>query len=375
MRLQPHDNLSAVDAIPRSLDAIEPRWLTDALRVAGHESPTVESVSVTPMAGVVGALGEVGVLDVTYSETGALPDRFVAKCPLDDDQARLYNRIMQNYTRESGFYRDAADAVGLLLPRCYINAIDDTGDHAVLILDHISPAEAGDILRGTSFDQLRSLVVDLASMHGRFWLDPRLHDHDWAFDWSTPSFLAGIEVTAHGWAAFTAAEPDYLPADLRDVLAATWVNDTKTWLARYDERPWTLTHGDYELDNMMFRADGSVVILDWQTVMRTFPGLDLGWMLACSADEAAIERETELFDAYRDALLQAGGPALSADDVAEDCAWAMLYHLTGQTVTNTVTYPDTETGHRARARFRHMLDGCRAGALRWDTAGRIGEYL
>ncbi len=362
-----------MENLPRSLAAVDPAWLGTALSSAGHDA-AVTAVDFTPMPGIVGALGEVGFLDVTYADETDLPSRFVGKCPLDDDMARLFNSVMQNYRREAGFYAEAAAEIEMQIPACYVNE-SDGADASVLLIEHISPADDGDILAGTSFANMTTLVADLGRMHGRYWMNDRLAEWDWLLDWSTPSFELGIPVVTEGWETYTAAHPDVIPADLAEVCRRTWIDDTVTWLARYVERPWTFTHGDYELDNMMFRDDGTIVILDWQTVLRSFPGVDLAWLLACSSDDEAIAREGELIDTYRAALLEGGGPDWSAEEVIEDCAWGMLYHVTGQTVPNTSEFDAGPAGQRAKARFERMMSGSVAAATRWDTAGRIGALL
>ena len=94
--------------ILKTLSAMTPAWLEDALATAGHEPPPVTSVSVRPMDGFTGALGEVGIVSAQYEGNTPLPTEFVAKCPLDDELARLYASVMLSYQRESGFYRDMA---------------------------------------------------------------------------------------------------------------------------------------------------------------------------------------------------------------------------------------------------------------------------
>ena len=74
----------------------------------------------------------------------------------------------------------------------------------------------------------------------------------------------------------------------------------------------------------MFRSDGPVVV-DWQTAMRSFPGVDLGWLLMSSHNGETLAREPELLDHYRRELAAAGGPDWSAEDLAEDLAWAGFY--------------------------------------------------
>ena len=84
---------------------------------AGHDHPGIADMVATPMPGIVGALGEVGIIEVDYRAPCSLPRSYVAKCLLDSDLARLYNQIMMPFIRESGFYRDLARDVKMRIPQ------------------------------------------------------------------------------------------------------------------------------------------------------------------------------------------------------------------------------------------------------------------
>ena len=354
--------------ILKSLQAITPEWLTSTLTDAGHSPPPVTSVEVAPMDGFVGALGEVAIFTVTYDSETDLPTEFVGKCPLDDDLARLYASVMLSYQREAGFYRTLASDIDMELATCYANLFDPNTHEATLLIERIS-GEKGDILKGTSFDRLHRLVGDLARMHGRYWMDESLLEHDWLIGWDEPTLLAGIPIVADSWNKFPSLHPDWYPADLRSYLDATFVADTASWLTRFAAQPWTFIHQDYELDNMVFRDD-QPVILDWQTAMRSFPGIDLGWTLICSHSDETLAREDELLDHYRAEFAAAGGPSWSAETLLDNLAlgafyWASVNHVP---VTNTAEAPDDD---RAKQRFHKMLRGAISAAVRWDVMDRV----
>ena len=145
--------------IPRSLRAIDGAWLTTALREAGHDAPAIDAVSLAPISGVVGSLGEIGVLSVTYAADTDLPQKLVGKCPLDHESARQYNQIMQYHRREAGFYDDVASTVPMRVPECFLNL--QAGDDSLLLLEFIDDGVDGDVLIGTSFEAMERLVTDL----------------------------------------------------------------------------------------------------------------------------------------------------------------------------------------------------------------------
>lgn len=357
--------------IPTSLESIDAPWLENALREAGHDVPHITALSFEPMPGIVGALGEIGTFEVGYGEATNLPRRFVGKRPLDHDAAKIYNSIMQFYIREHGFYRDLADAVPMHVPKCWVNLSED--DRHFLLIDFVNGTK-GDILAGTSFAVMKLLVGDLAKLHGRYWLDERIKDFPWVLDWREPSMLTGVAILQQGWANVTTREPELVPADLKRACQTT-LDDVERWLAAYEERPWTFIHGDYELDNMLFCDDDVIVVVDWQGCMRSFPGIDLGFLLASSATDETVSREDELLDHYRAELAAAGGPAWSPDDLVEDLAWGMIHYVRGMTLPYSQDYSALGAeGKRLEERFRTFMHRCVAAAVRWDTAARVAEY-
>lgn len=360
--------------IPETLSGVTPQWLSSQLREAGHLFPPIKSLAHEPMDGFTGALGEVGIFRVDWEEgdRGDLPPTFVAKCPLDDDNARNYNTIMQFYIRESGFYADLVHEVDMRIPKCWVNLFDPETGKAFLLLEHLSEAEKGDILAGSSVAVMEKLVSDLAVMHGKFWMDERLLEIPWLIDWRAKSLQLGIEMTQAAWKALAELEPDRYPKELYEVLDRSWINNTIEWLDRYADRQWTLTHLDYELDNILLDND-SPIILDWQSVMRSHPGVDLGWLLAASHNQETLGVEADLLALYRKTLAEAGGPSWSEEELEEVLAWGILYPASCQPVPYLQDVSAYGVGAaRMRQRFDKFLQGSIDAAVRWNVVDHIG---
>ena len=363
--------------ILKTLSAMTPSWLEEALAEAGHAPPPVTAVDVRPMDDFVGAMGEVGIVSVTYAADTDLPTEFVAKCPLDDDIARMYASVMLSYQREAGFYANmaapVAERTGMRIPRCFVNLFDPETHAATLLIERIHPAAKGDILDGTTFDRMHTLVGDLARLHGTYWMDETLSTKDWLIDWLAPSLHIGIPFTVESWSNIRQQFPHYHPDDIAEMVSDVWIADIEGWLQRFCQRPWTFIHQDYELDNILFRSDGPVIV-DWQTAMRSFPGMDLGWLLMASHNDETLAREPELLDHYRRELVAAGGPDWSADDLAEDLAWAGFYWVGVSHVPFMHSAPAGEQD-RAHRRFKAMMLGTLAAAERWNMVERMGAHI
>ncbi len=361
--------------ILNSLSDMTPQWLEQALAEAGHAPPPVSTVEVRPMDDFMGAMGEVGIVSVTYGGDTDLPAEFVAKCPKDDEFARLNAQVMVSYQREHGFYNHLATQVAaradMSIPECYVNLFDPETHAATLVIERIHPATKGDILDGTSFERMQTLVGGLARMHGVYWMDAALNEEDWLIDWSAPTLLAGIPRAQESWANLREQFPQYHSDELA-AMVDVFLADVPQWLGRFAQRPWTLIHQDYELDNVLFRDDGPVIV-DWQSPMRSFPGMDLAWLLMASHSDETLAREPELLDHYRRELASAGGPQWSAEDLEEDLAWAAFFWASVSHIPfmETVQYGDQLRIHR---RFKAMFQGTIAAAERWGAAERMRAH-
>lgn len=357
--------------VPTSLVDIDASWLQQALAEQGHDVPPIAALDYEALRGNVGTLGEVGVFTLTYDGETSLPTKLLGKCPLDHDSARLYNSVMRYYRRESGFYADLAADVPMYVPRCWVNLSDD--ERHVLLLQYFDDAVPGDVLAGTTFDKYQRLIGDMAALHGRYWMDARVRELPWMFRFTEPSLAMGFDVAGYTWPLACEQIPDLVPPDLAALVEGPYLADVprERWLQAYDGRPWTLVHGDYELENMLFVGD-DVVVVDWQGVTSAFPAMDLGFTLAVSGSAETVERERELLDHYRETLAASGGPSWSHDELLDDLAWSMLFFSVGQTIPFVQDYSSMgEQGERLRQRMLAAWKGCVAAAVRWDTAGRV----
>jgi hypothetical protein len=358
--------------VPASLADIEADWLSAQLRAGGLDGAAVAAVTLEPIGGFSGITGQIGRLRVEWADgaTGR-PATFVAKAPNTDELSRTYNATMRFYARESGFYADLADQVAIPKPKVYVNAYDPVGDTNLLVLEDLAPAVTGDVTAGTDFDTALELLGLLARIHGTFWLDGSLADREWLWSWNRPEFVAGAQMlTPDGWQRFTEREPDFFPPDVEEVVQRRYLRDVQGWVEVMDARPFTFCHGDYEVDNVLFRDDGPWVV-DWQMCLRACPGSDLAFFLASSCHNL-VDRERELLDAYRELFAAAGGPHWGHDERIDDLAHGLMFWVAGQPLlctSDTSVYG--EHGPRMDRRFRTFLEGTRDAAVRWDMAAML----
>ena len=302
--------------IPVSPDEVTASWLSDVLRTG------VDAVDVSPIG--TGQTGATYRVAVRYGSDAGLPGSFVVKLPAQDEAVR--DRVALSYRSEHAFYTEVADTVAVPLARCYHCAIADEGAQFVLLLADMAPAEQGDQILGCTPAQAHVAVTALAGLHG-----PRFNDPAWL------SFTGTVmpkpdEATARGLgditgvAAQTTLEklgPRMDPADRATVSeSAALIGD---WLWNAPPR-FSLLHGDYRLDNLLFDPDHTrVTVVDWQTLAVGLPARDLAYFIATSlpAEERAAH-ERDLVAAYHRALTGYGVSGYDVETCWQDYRLGML---------------------------------------------------
>lgn len=83
--------------------------------------------------------------------------------------------------------------------------------------------------------------------------------------------------------------------------------------------PWTMQHGDYRLDNILFRSDGSLVVLDFQSLLKCRPGLDVAYFITTALTAEHRSQEEPLLRRYHAALVAAGIDDYPYEALVADC--------------------------------------------------------
>ena len=250
------------------------------------------------------------------------PATIVAKCPSHDEHSRAIAVALGSYSREVRWYRELAGHSAVTAPHCFHAEIADDGLEFVLLLGDCAPAVQADQLVGAMAAQLRPAIVQLAALHAPFWSRDMAAAHPWLGNNSRGLIEAALPALASGFAARYSGRlaPEVLA--LATELAAN--------IGHYLDWPVSATsvvHGDFRLDNLLFAPDGSVVVVDWQTVGMGCPFADLAYLIGTGigdpGERAVVEKE--LFEDYIAALEGLGVV------VARDAAWRdyRVYALTG----------------------------------------------
>ena len=252
-----------------------------------------------------------------------VPASVVAKLGAADPAARSI--VGGAYRGEVRFYDQVAPTVAIRVPACHHAAYDETTSQVVLLLEDLADHAQGDQLAGCTPAQAHDAAANLAGLHGPRWDDESLLELDdlqlnQQQDADLLAEFYGSAIDLYLSDAGAGLSPDD-QATLRETvpLAGPWL------LARADHV--ALVHGDYRLDNLMFRRDGEAgcVAVDWQTTSIAPPLRDLGFLLGTGlTPDLRRDHEEAVVATYHSALVGHGVTGFDLDECWLDYRISML---------------------------------------------------
>lgn len=349
-------------------DGLTAAWLTRALAASGHlDGERVTEVTLTPIG--TGQMSESLRLNLRYDRATKLPRTMVAKLPAASETSRTTAKLLRSYENEIRFYQEIAPGLPMRTPEAFFADIDGESASFVLLLEDLSPARPGDQLAGCSPELAKIAVDELVKLHAPKWGDPSLESLEWLHRDRVANQTFLLAVLPGLWDSFLTRYASDINDDIRRA-----GDDLFTHLEAYvfaDSAPWSIIHGDYRLDNLLFgplRGGAGVAVVDWQTCTHGPALQDVAYFIGASLslDERRAAEETLVRD-YHDGLLTAGVRGYDWDDCWHDyrrCAWAGL--VMAIAASNLVER--TDRGDRmfltmATRHARHALDLDALGAI------------
>lgn len=278
-------------SVPRQFDAVTPAWLSGCLREAGVlTDAAVDDVAVEPIALGVGFLGQLARLRLRYDRPTTAPTTMIGKLPTLDPGGRQICQLFRFYEREIRFYRELAGRIPVRAPRCYASVMDVDADDYLILLEDLGALRMGDDAAGCSMAQAETAVRAIAGLHAAWWNRAELDALEWVPMSNAPVHQMAEPAYQGSLPVFLTMAGDQLSPRMRTVSEqlATHVVDLLNAVA---ERPITLAHGDYRLDNLFFDGTAGLAVIDWQIAFRGNGVFDLAYFLGGSLDPAMRRRE------------------------------------------------------------------------------------
>lgn len=319
------------DAVPPSVDALTPEWLTTALC---KEHPGARVLAVEPIDVNAGTSSR-GRIRVRYNDAGkaaGLPETLYTKSTALWTQ-RMVLGLAGVIGGETGFFMQVRPHLDIEAPRGYHAGCDPRTWRSLTLMEDIVGTRAAtfcspdtDITKA----RMESLLASMAAWHGAMWNSPRFgSDLSWLmtpaqFRARTSTLIAMQKRSLIGARRAKAV----IPPELFPRQKALW----EAWGRSFEllsRDPMTLLHGDSHVGNTYIaRVEGEerMGYGDWQVVQRGAWSYDYAYILTTSLTVEDRRRwEEDLLRYYLDRLHAAGGPKLPFDEAWQQVRQSTLY--------------------------------------------------
>lgn len=338
--------------IPQTAGEITASWFNKIL--SGQVDGAKVTGVTTKVIGLgIGFVGELHRCTLEWDREGAeLPQSLIVKVPSHVGVNRALGEGLFAYEREIRMYREFGGQLGVRMPKHWYSAMDpdpapwlskvivflferlplgaiswiidrflkfaEKGPRRyVLVIEDIQDAQNPTQVDGGSIADARVALEILAEFHATNWRAERAigaDDYLWPLN-RTPKVVQasyrrnrdpfveqfGSSVPTHVLARIDALQ-DRIPEVMDDLTA----------------EPRALLHGDYRLDNLLFRPGGDVVVVDYQLICYGRPGWDVAYFITTALSAEHRDQEASLLHTYHDALVSHGVTDYSFDQLNRD---------------------------------------------------------
>lgn len=360
--------MATIAFMPRTAEDMTSEWLTEVLRSTGAATGTVADFHIVPIGVGIGLVGALARVTPTWVD-GTGPTTVIAKFPSPAASSRFVAAVLGMYRKEVAFYEELAARAALPHAECFYAWFDYETHDFVLLLGDLSGGRSVDQLDGCQRADAELAVDRLADFHAGFWNDPALVDNGWLGRLADSPLPESVAYSfEQAWASVRDRFADRIPPEIA-VLGDRFAGLLPDLTARLSAAPYTLSHGDYRLDNIFFYDTGDLAVCDWQLVDRSRGGRDLAYFVTQSlTSELRAELERSLVERYV-ARLAANG----VTDYGFDVAW----HDYRMATLFAFAYPVIAVGgldhadERAEALCVEILDRCIAAILELDCLALV----
>lgn len=259
-------------------------WLNRALGASSvWQGGSVKVVSATRIGADYGLSGRIHRVVAETEGVGSVS--FIVK---EEGSAEVERELL--------FRSNCGEVLRGCIPDSFGGVADRNSGRGVLFLENVGPAEQGDVLRGCTHSQAESVMRALARVHGASW---SLQED--VLPANLPRWNAS-SMEADRWTDRLSRARARFPAVLdRSVFAA--IRDLPTDVAsavdQLKQGPASWIQVDAHLDNVLWRSDGTVVLLDWCNAAIGPPVTDLTRFLTEGVVPASEpDRLTALLSTY-----------------------------------------------------------------------------
>ena len=341
-------------------------WLSTVLQESGR------SVIVRDVRRERIGSGQMGItyrLHLSYEGPDG-PSTLIAKLAGENHETRAL--VAPGYAAEVGFYSTLAQTLDVRTPGCWHAAISDDHTCFTLLLEDLSPGVPGVQARGCTVEQAAASLRNLVGLHVGCWDDPKLRDIDFLMRPNKDTAAMMAQLVSQASEEFIPRYADELTPEDGETLRRVGSYVERWQLA--DAAPFSILHGDYRLDNLLFDpVTGDATSVDWQAAAIGPPLRDVAYFLGTSlrSDDRAVH-EQSLVRTYYSALLERGISGYSFKDCWKDYR---IGQLQGSMITVIgCIYAGTKRTVQSDAMFIAMARrSCAAVREAWNIRPRVSR--
>ncbi len=310
---------------PITADEITRDWIGFALEKAGVcKNSQVIAIDVKPLDGaVLGFLSSICRVNVSYdSLEPGMPGSYVIKFPPAEEINKEFAQTFRANERELLFYRQIAPSSPVRVPKCYYSVLDDETKNYTLVLEDEKDWEPGNQVEGLSRGRVETAVREISKFHALWWESDDLKSLDWM-----PRENRNIRDSyKENWPEFKEEHRDVLSK--RDIEAGDLISNSGEKIEELlHSAPMTIAHTDFRADNLMFKGEGQVLVLDWQVACRSAGAFDVARVVCGSLkDKISYEDHLGFVDMWYDELAGSGVSDYSLGGAWRDYRSALLFY-------------------------------------------------
>ena len=337
-------------ALPNDIAELTPAYLTTALRHAGHlANGEVASVDASPLGAGVGFVGQLARLRLGYTgDHGGLPDVMIAKFPIEDPMAKYIAQMYGFYRTEAECYRKSTTVgLGVPTPVVYLSEVSDDDIGTLILMEDLGDARMADQLAGADLADAQAVIDVGAQLHATWWESPHLDDLTWLRPLNNPAYMAIGDQYAQSWPVFAEmfASAPAAALEVGERIGAQ-LPLSYNWLMA--NRPTTLAHTDFRLDNFFFgRVDAPVTVIDWQLSCRGVGAADIAYFIVQSlTTEMRRQHGEDLLRRWHQGLVDRGVTGYTWDDAQADFHDSVMLQMSIPVISAANLDPANERGRQ-----------------------------
>jgi hypothetical protein len=274
------------------------RWLL----AAGVIQPGGQTVTALSPIGT-GQMAD--TFKVRLSESGPACRDVIVKLPSHDAASVAVATLTGAYLREVRFYREIAPRLRISVPR-FLGAADiaELGGPILVLEDLSAQAVQGDQIAGAPPEKLAAMMDQLVQLQAPLWGDAEMASAPWLYRRCRTDLTLPQQRYLQAWPRIDARYGALFSARQREVIERLG-QSLQAW-SNTMPQPFTLTHHDLRIDNILFGPD-KLYVVDWQTLGWGSPAWDAAYAIGTSLTTDDRRRaERDLVNRWADGLAAAG---------------------------------------------------------------------